>query len=212
MDIQLTISVRNHSERVAVLVDVQSLFYAAKNVQQSKVEYGRFLAGVVGNRVLTRAIAYVVQRDQISAGFCDALTRFGYDIRLKNLPARVEGENQARWSWVAGICVDALRIAPKVDTLILASGDSQLVPLVEALTGLGLRVEIAGVERGTAGDLIREASSFQPIRSEWMFKEPKFTNTEPVARRTSGYEGLPDDDELEVEAAALAARQRGIQN
>lgn len=71
---------RVNGGRVAVLADVQSLFFAAKNVQQSKVEYGRLLAGIAGHRLVSRAIAYVVQREQLGSGFCDALARFGYDI------------------------------------------------------------------------------------------------------------------------------------
>jgi len=196
--------------RMAVLADVQSLFFTAKNIQQSKVEYGRLLSGIVGNRLLVRAIAYVVQRDQSGNGFCDALGRFGYDIRIKNMPARVEGENQPKWSWAAGIAVDAMTLAPRVDTIVIASGDFTLVPLVESLVGSGCRVEIAGVERGTPPELIRAATLFTPIRADWMFKEPKFTNTEAPIRSNSAYEGLPDDDELDMEAAALAARQRGL--
>lgn len=197
------------SGRIAVLADVQSLFFAAKNVQQSKVEYGRLLAGIVGTRLLTRAIAYVVQRDQGSSAFCDALGRFGYDIRIKNMPSRVEGENQPKWSWAAGICVDAIAIAPRVDSLVIVSADFTLVPLIESLVRSGCRVEIAGVERGTPPELIRAASMFIPIRSDWMFREPKFTNAEAPVRRNSTYEGLPDDNDLDMEAAALAARQRG---
>lgn len=198
---------RAQGGRVAILADVQNLFYAAKNIQQSKVEYGRLLSGLIGNQVLSRAIAYVVQRENISAGFCDALGRYGYDIRLKTLPARVEGENQPKWSWVAGMCVDAIAIAPRVDTLIIASGDSTLVPLVESLVGTGCRVEIAGIERGTSPELIRAANAFIPISADWMFKEAKFTTAASTPRRAPQFEGLPDDDELDREAAALAARQ-----
>jgi uncharacterized LabA/DUF88 family protein len=201
---------RANGGRVAFLADVQSLFYAAKNAQQSKVEYGRMLAGVVGNRFLTRAIAYVVQREQSSTGFCDALMRFGYDIRLKSLPARLEGENQPKWTWVAGICVDAMNLAPRVDTIVIATADATLVPLVESLVGVGCRVEIAGVERGTPSELVRCASAFIPIRADWMFKEPKFTSADATPiRRNPRYEGLPDDAELDIEAEALANRQQG---
>jgi len=203
---------RVNGGRVAVLADVQSLFYAAKNVQQSKVEYGRMLAGVVGTRLVTRAIAYVVQREQLSSGFCEALSRFGYDIRLKSLPARTEGENQPKWSWAAGICVDAMTLAPRVDSIVIATADGTLLPLVESLVGVGCRVEIAGVERGTPSELIQSASAFIPIRHDWMFKEPKFTSTETPIRRNPRYEGLPDDAELDMEAEALANRQHGTGN
>jgi uncharacterized LabA/DUF88 family protein len=129
------------------------------------------LSGLVGNRLLARAIACVVQRVNTGAGFCEALTRFGYDIRLKNLQTRTNGEYTPKWSWVAGMCVDANAHAPRVDTLVIVSGDSTLVLLVESLMGAGCRVEIAGIERGSVPELIRAATTFIPIRSDWMFKE-----------------------------------------
>lgn len=123
--------------RVAILADVQSLFFAAKNVAQSKVEYGKLLRHLVGERQLTRAIAYVVQREG-SGGFSEALLRCGYEIRRKELPVRTESEMQPKWSWVAGICVNALALAPRVDTIVVATCDETLIPLIESLKAAAL--------------------------------------------------------------------------
>ena len=38
------------AQRVGVFVDVQNMFYAAKKLHQSKVDYGKLLAGVVDGR------------------------------------------------------------------------------------------------------------------------------------------------------------------
>ena len=54
-------------------------------------------------------------------------------------------------------------IAPKVDTIIILSGDSDYVELVRHLRGEGVRVEIAAVEQNTAKILIDEADHFTPI-------------------------------------------------
>lgn len=193
--------------RIAVLADVQSLFFAAKNVAQSKVEYGKLLKHVVGERHLTRAIAYIVQREG-SGGFSDALLRSGYEIRRKELSARSESEIQPKWSWAAGICVDALALAPRVDTILLATCDETLIPLIESIKAQGCRVELAALERGAPSDLIRAASCFVPITKSCMFSEPKFSApaapaTATPQKRNPRYEGLPDDDELERESAAL---------
>ncbi len=195
----------NSLGRVAILADVQSLFFAAKNVAQSKVEYGRLLTRLVGQCQLTRAIAYVAQREG-SGGFSEALIRSGYELRRKVLPARAESELQPKWSWAAGICVDALALAPRIDTIVLASCDGTLVPLVEALMARGCRVQVAGIEGGTPAELISAASEFTAIRGDCLFKEPKFAAVPITPKRNSRYEGLPDDEELDSESAALAAR------
>lgn len=189
---------RIHPGRMAILADVQSLFYAARNLHQSKIEYGRLLAGVTGNRQVTRSIAYVVQRDSSGTGFCEALFRYGYELRRKDLPPRNTLDIQSSWSWIAGICVDALALASRVDTILLASVDPQLTPLVEKLVASGCRVEIAGIERGISIEFLHAASAFIPIREDWMFKEAKFTSSGALPKVSPLYEGLPVDEELEI--------------
>lgn len=199
------------SSRIAVLADVQSLFFVAKNSAQSKIEYNRLLSGLANHRPVVRAIAYVSQRPGAS-GFNEALMRAGYEVRVKELPTR-DADPFAKWSWIAGICVDALKLASRVDALVIASADPALVPLIEAVRAVGCRVEIASIREATSPDLIAAANVFIPIQSAWMFREPKFTATttpaaNPSMRSSSRYEGLPDDRELDAEAAALAARQQ----
>jgi len=131
---------------------------------------------------------------------------------LSELPARSESEIQPKWSWAAGICVDALALAPRVDTIVVATCDETLIPLIESLKAQGCRVELAALERGTPVELIRAASCFVPITKSCLFSEPKFsapaapsTFSPPTVKRNPRYEGLPDDDELERESAALSA-------
>ena len=61
------------------------------------------------------------------------------------------------------LTIKATQIAPKVDTIIILSGDSDYVELVRHLRGEGVRVEIAAVEQNTAKILIDEADHFTPI-------------------------------------------------
>ena len=55
--------VRNKDQRVVVLVDVQNLYYSAKNLYQSRVNYKNLLTLVAQKRLLVRAIAYVIKAD-----------------------------------------------------------------------------------------------------------------------------------------------------
>ena len=47
------------------------------------------------------------------------------------------------------LSIKATQLASKVDTIIIMSGDSDYVELVRHLKGMGVRVEIAAVERYT---------------------------------------------------------------
>jgi uncharacterized LabA/DUF88 family protein len=216
---------RTFPQRIGIYVDVQNMFYSAKLLHQSKVDYGRLLREITGTRHLVRAIAYIVQKPDVNqAGFHEALSRFGYELKIKELKIRpdAEGRSQtAKGSWEIGMTIDALTMAPKLDTVTLVTGDGDYVPLVECLKNHGCRVEVVSFERSTAGELIKAADQYIPIQEAWIFKEKKFENVTPtgapvsigtgLGSTASGqtvYEGLPRDEDLEVESAAAAAAEQ----
>ena len=54
-------------------------------------------------------------------------------------------------------------MAPKLDTVILATGDGDFVPLVEYLKYHGLQVEVAAFRGTTATKLVEAADSFTDL-------------------------------------------------
>ncbi len=54
---------QHKDQRVGVFVDVQNLYYSAKQFYHSKVNFAHILKKAVGNRQLVRAIAYVIKAD-----------------------------------------------------------------------------------------------------------------------------------------------------
>jgi uncharacterized LabA/DUF88 family protein len=165
-------------QRIAILVDVQNMFYSAKNLKQAKVDYGCLLKQIVGDRHLIRAIAYILQKENIDqSSFHDALSKFGYELKIKELKVRTDHEGKttiSRDSWSVGLTIDAIRLANKVDTIVLVTGDGEYVYLVETLKSIGCRVEIVSFDRSTAGELIKAANQYTPIQDSWIFKEKKF--------------------------------------
>jgi uncharacterized LabA/DUF88 family protein len=226
---------RTFPQRIGIFIDVQNMFYSAKLLHQSKVDYGRLLREITGTRQLVRAVAYIVQKADVNqAGFHEALSRFGYELKVKELKVRQDvegrGTTTSKGSWDIGMTIDALMMAPKLDTIILVTGDGDFVPLVEALRAQGVRVEIVSFERSTAGELIKAADQYIPIQESWIFKEKKFEGG-PAAPGTPGatgsgsrltpvsggvlgstapgetiLEGLPRDEDLDAESAALDAQ------
>jgi uncharacterized LabA/DUF88 family protein len=217
---------RTFPQRLGIFIDVQNMFYSAKLLHQSKVDYGRLLREIVGTRHLVRAIAYIVQKPDVNqAGFHEALSRFGYELKIKELKIRPDPEGRAgttaKGSWEVGMTIDALMMAPRMDTAALVTGDGDYVPLVECLKAHGVRVEIVSFERSTAAELIRAADQYIPIQESWIFKEKKFENVGvqapppahsgllgPTVAGQTVLEGLPKDEDLEAEAAAAAAAEQ----
>jgi len=170
-------------QRVAVLVDVQNLFYAAKHVLGGRIHYERLLHVMVGGRGLVRAFAYVVRDPDVEMGsFLNALHGCGFDLRVKTSRKRPDGTT--RGAWRVGLALAALALAPRIDTLILASGNGELVPVVERVRALGVATEVWGVEQATAVDLLDVADRFEPITGELLYVS---TSPEPVSA------ALPDE-------------------
>lgn len=167
----------NQGQRVGILIDVQNLFYSARSIMGGKVEYSKLLSGLVGDRILARAIAYVVHRPDIDqTSFYDALVRLGYELRIKEAKNRTDSEGNivpVKGSYEVMFTLDAMNMAQKVDTVIIASGDGNYTPLITHLKDHGCRVEVASFDGSTNNELIKAADKFVPIKKEWTFSLEK---------------------------------------
>lgn len=153
-------SVKHREQRVGIFVDVANMYYSAKNLYDgAKVDFGKVLKEAVSGRKLIRAYAYVIKADiEPEQAFYDALAKQGYEVRAKDLQVFYGGAKKGDWD--VGICMDAIRMAPKLDTVVLVSGDGDFVDLIDYLRGQGLRTEVVGFKRTTSGRLIDEADEF----------------------------------------------------
>ena len=80
-------------------------------------------------------------------------------ILLKDLQVFYGGAKKADWD--VGLAVDAITAAPKLDTVILVTGDGDFVPLVQYLqTHGGCQVEVVSFGRSTSGKLKEAADDF----------------------------------------------------
>jgi uncharacterized LabA/DUF88 family protein len=152
--------IQHKGQRVGVFVDVQNLYYSAKNLFNAKMNFKAILKDAVANRVLTRAIAYVIKADvQGEPNFFDALQNIGFEVKAKDLQIFFGGSKKGDWD--IGIAMDCIELAPKLDTIVLISGDGDFVPLVQHLgRALGCRVEVMAFGKTASGKLKDAADSF----------------------------------------------------
>ena len=124
--------VKNPDQRVAVLVDVQNLYYSAKNLYKARVNYKNLLKLIVKDRLLVRAIAYVIRAEESrESDFFEALNSAGFEVKEKDLQVFIGGAKKGDWD--LGIAMDAIRLGQKVDSIILVSGDGDFQPAVNYL-------------------------------------------------------------------------------
>jgi len=139
-------------QRVGVLIDVQNLYHSAKNLYKARVNFKEVLKLGVSGRSLIRVFAYVVStKTGEEKPFFDALTKLGIETRVRELQEFYGGQKKADWD--VGIVIDAIRIAPSIDVLVLASGDGDFISLVEYLKNQGKRVEIVAFGKSSSSRL-----------------------------------------------------------
>ncbi|MBI2550461.1 NYN domain-containing protein [Candidatus Woesearchaeota archaeon] len=153
-------SLQHSEQRVGVFVDVQNLYYSAKNVYGAKVNFSNILKAAVGRRKLVRAIAYVIRADvKDEQNFFDALENIGFEVKAKDLQVFFGGAKKGDWD--IGIAMDTIELSPKLDTIILVSGDGDYQPLVQHLRrAMCCRVEVVAFGKSASSKLVEEADSF----------------------------------------------------
>ncbi len=154
-------SIIKHSEqRVGVFIDTQNVYHSAKNLYHARANFGNILKDSVAGRRLIRARAYSVTTESgEEKGFFEALQKIGIEMRTKDLQVFFGGAKKADWD--VGLAVDAITAAPKLDTVVLVTGDGDFVPLVEYLrTHGGCQVEVVSFGRSTSAKLKEATDDF----------------------------------------------------
>lgn len=154
--------IKHKDQRVGVFVDVQNLYYSAKNLYKAKVDFGAILKTAVAGRQLIRALAYVVKAQNLDEQrFFEALNKQGFEVKMKDLQVFYGGHKKGDWD--IGIAIDIIRFMNKLDVVILVTGDGDFVPLVEYLRNHGQYVELIAFGESASSQLVNEADEFADL-------------------------------------------------
>ena len=83
---------------------------------------------------------------------------------MKELQIFQGGMKKADWD--VGLTVDAIRLAPSLDAIVIVSGDGDFVPLVEYLKmNKGLQVEVMAFAKSSSQRLKEAADEFIDLGS-----------------------------------------------
>ncbi len=144
--------IKNKEQRVGVFIDTQNLYHSARNLYKARVNFGAVLKEAVAGRKLVRAVAYVITSE---AGdeklFFEALSKLGIETKTKDLQVFYGGSKKGDWD--VGLAVDAIKLAPKLDAVVLVAGDGDYVPMVEYIQSFGTQVEAISFGKSTSGKL-----------------------------------------------------------
>ncbi|MCR4276043.1 MAG: NYN domain-containing protein [Candidatus Parcubacteria bacterium] len=151
--------IKHPAQRVGVFIDTQNLYHSAKHLYKARVNFAKVLEEAVGGRILVRAIAYVISTESgEETNFFEALTKIGIETKVKDLQVFADGAKKADWD--VGLAIDAVKLSEKLDTVIIASGDGDFVPLIEYLDMHGMQVEVISFGKSSSAKLKEAAHAF----------------------------------------------------
>ncbi|MDD5165489.1 MAG: NYN domain-containing protein [Candidatus Pacebacteria bacterium] len=158
--------IKHKEQRVGIYIDAQNLYHSGRNLYHSKVNFGAIVKDALDGRKLVRAVAYVISTESgEESGFFDALTKVGIETKVKDLQIFSSGAKKADWD--VGLAIDAVKLAPKLDSIILLTGDGDFCPLVEYLQmNQGCQVEVVSFGKSTSSKLIEVADHFMDLDDE----------------------------------------------
>ncbi|MEK7132209.1 MAG: NYN domain-containing protein [Patescibacteria group bacterium] len=180
--------------RVGVFIDVQNMYYSARNIFQSKVNFGNIVTKTVGPQQLVRAIAYTISTktgDELP--FFEALHKMGIEVNSKELQEFDSGHKKGDWD--VGITIDVVRMVDMLDVVVLVSGDGDYVPLGEYVKNRGRIFQVASFRESTSSKLVECAdiyTNFSDEKGEFLIKDARYRN----GLRGNGGEGGDERSEL----------------
>jgi len=163
------------SRRVGVFIDVQNMYYSARNIFNRKVNFPMIVKQTVGDQQLVRAIAYTVATESgDESAFFEALEKNGIDVIAKDLIEFDSGAKKGDWD--VGIAIDIVRAIDMLDVVVLVSGDGDFAPLGDYVRGRGRIFHVASFRESTSSELLDIAdiyTNFSDAKDTFLMPEDK---------------------------------------
>jgi len=149
--------------KIAVFVDVQNIYYTTRDTFSRSFDYRKFWKQLAAQGFIVHAHAYAIDRgDPQQQKFQNALRHIGFQVNLKPYISRADGSSKGDWD--VGIAIDVMDIAPKVDKVVLLSGDGDFDLLLKKVRdAYQVTTQVYGVRKLTAQSLIDAADDFVAI-------------------------------------------------
>lgn len=168
-------------QRIGIFIDVQNMYHSAKALHGARVNFQEILKTAVAGRKLIRVVGYAIQAQlPEEEAFFEALRKAGIEVRLKELQTFFGGMKKGDWD--VGIAVDVLKTAPKLDVVVLVSGDGDFQLLLHHVKAAGCRAEVISFRKSTSGKLVEEADDYIDLSKDYKRYTMSISKRKPQKR------------------------------
>jgi len=154
-----------NTQKVAVLIDNQNIYYSAKRLYGGLINYQALIDYLVQEREVIYKAAFVVRANIGEQYFFEALKRIG--VKVLEMPLKIHKDGRKKGNWDMGMAVAALVLIdsrPDLETIILVSGDGDFAPFVRYLKNYKKKkVEVAAFGQHTSWRLRNVADKYYDL-------------------------------------------------
>lgn len=178
---------KTDTRRVGVFIDVQNMYYSARNIHSRKVNFENIVQEAVGDGNLIRARAFTIStKDGDETAFFDALRKSGIEVVSKELLEYSGGNKKGDWD--VGVTIDIVSMLDMLDVVVLVSGDGDFVPLGEYVKSKGRIFHVVSFRESTSTSLVEASDIYTNLSDDkktYLIGGRKTTNTKPAAKSTA---------------------------
>jgi uncharacterized LabA/DUF88 family protein len=210
------------TRRVGVFIDVQNMYYSARNLFERKVNFANIVKDTVGDADLIRALAYTIStKGGDEEAFFEALRKSGLEVVSKELLEYAGGNKKGDWD--VGVTIDIVRMLDMLDVVVLVSGDGDFVPLAEYVKSRGRIFHVASFRESTSTALVDAADVYTNLsenkrkflipnrRATTATSTKKTASSSPKSKATKGRVRQKTSPEQEVSVPKGSATRNTIQ-
>lgn len=169
--------------RVGVFIDVQNMYYSARNLFNRKVNFPKIVEETVGDGQLVRALAYAVTTETgDESPFLEALEKNNIEVVAKDLIEFSSGHKKANWD--VGMAIDVVRMLDMLDVVVMVSGDGDFAPLADYVRGKGRLFHAASFRESTSSELLEVVDMYTNLSDQpEVFLMPEVTKRKAPAKK-----------------------------
>lgn len=176
------------SDSILILVDVQNLYYTVRDAYglASRVDFRKIREHAIRNRKFRHivSIAYIASPPrEIPKEFITALEKLSYEVKIASIRSHEQGKASATNIDVmlAADAQGAKVNGKQPDIVVVASGDSDYIPIYNALKEKGIRVEVMAFQMSLATAIHEVADEVFVLDRSFLYSDYKEESSQSEA-------------------------------
>jgi len=159
--------------KIGAFIDASNLNLSAIQHLGYGIDYNQlYKLCSLGSEKMVKALVYAVNMGGGFDQWIEVVSNCGFTVRRKEPHVRADGSRKADCDIM--LTIGVVRYLPRVDWVVIGSGDGDFEPLIEFVHKCGKKVRVIAVPEGTHSAMRKQADEYVPITKEHLFVPPHY--------------------------------------